>query len=78
MRSLLGSFSVVWTVGYVMANVLGMHYADAAPDAWRWLLASAGVPALCVLVLAATVKAMVDLQVWRKRRTLRGEGAAGQ
>ena len=34
--------------------------------------------ALCVLVLAATVKAMVDLQVWRKRRTLRREGIARQ
>lgn len=32
--------------------------------------------ALCALVLAATVKAMVDLQVWRKRRTLRGESVA--
>jgi len=31
--------------------------------------------ALCALVLAATVKAMVDLQVWRKRRTLRGESS---
>lgn len=49
--TLLGSFSVVWTVGYVVANVLGMHYADASPDAWRWLLASAGIPALIVLIL---------------------------
>jgi putative MFS transporter len=49
--TLLGSFSVVWTVGYVVANVLGMQYASAAPDAWRWLLASAGVPALIVLLL---------------------------
>lgn len=48
---LLGSFSVVWTVGYVIANVLGMHYADTTPDAWRWLLASAGLPALLVLLL---------------------------
>lgn len=32
--------------------------------------------ALCALVLAATVKAMVDLQVWRKRRTLRRESVA--
>lgn len=31
--------------------------------------------ALCALVLAATVKAMVDLQLWRKRRTLRGESS---
>ena len=27
---------------------------------------------LCALVLAATIKAMVDLRVWRKRGTLRG------
>ena len=49
--ALLGSFSVVWTIGYVVANVLGMQYADASPDAWRWLLASAGIPALIVLIL---------------------------
>ena len=34
--------------------------------------------ALCALVLAATVKVMVDLQVWRRRRTLRGESIAPQ
>jgi len=34
--------------------------------------------ALCALVLAATVKAMIDLQVWRRRRTLRGESVARQ
>ncbi|AXF01243.1 MFS transporter [Paraburkholderia hospita] len=49
--TLLGSFSVIWTIGYVVANVLGLCYADASPDAWRWLLASAGVPALAVLVM---------------------------
>ena len=32
--------------------------------------------ALCVLVLAATVKVMVDLRVWRKRKALRGESIA--
>jgi MFS transporter, putative metabolite transport protein len=48
--TLLGSFSVIWTIGYVAASVLGIHYANASPDAWRWLLASAGVPALAVLV----------------------------
>ena len=30
--------------------------------------------ALCVLVIAATIKVMADLRVWRKRGTLRGEG----
>lgn len=49
--TLLGSFSVIWTVGYVVANILGLEYANATPDAWRWLLASAGVPALIVLLL---------------------------
>jgi MYXO-CTERM domain-containing protein len=34
--------------------------------------------ALCALVLAATVKTMVDLRVWRKRKTLRGESIARQ
>lgn len=34
--------------------------------------------ALCVLVLAVTAKVMIDLQVWRKRRTLRGESGARQ
>nr|WP_232314005.1 MFS transporter [Ralstonia sp. A12] len=48
---LLGSFSVIWTVGYVIANVLGMAYAHATPDAWRWLLASAALPAAIILVL---------------------------
>ncbi|MCK1357735.1 ferric reductase-like transmembrane domain-containing protein [Bradyrhizobium sp. 199] len=33
---------------------------------------------LCAAVLAATIKVMVDLQVWRKRRTLRGESIARQ
>jgi MFS transporter, putative metabolite transport protein len=49
--ALLGSFSVVWTVGYVVANVLGLTYGESLPDAWRWLLASASVPAVIVLLL---------------------------
>jgi MFS transporter, putative metabolite transport protein len=48
---LLGSFSVIWTLGYVAANVIGMAFAHVSPDAWRWLLASAGLPAVIVLVL---------------------------
>ena len=34
--------------------------------------------ALCALVLAATAKVMVDLRVWRRRKTLRGESVARQ
>ncbi|GMO12204.1 MULTISPECIES: ferric reductase-like transmembrane domain-containing protein [Bradyrhizobium] len=33
---------------------------------------------LCAAVLAATIKAMIDLQVWRKRRALRGESVERQ
>ncbi|MBN3727117.1 MFS transporter [Burkholderia sp. Ac-20379] len=48
--ALLGSFSVIWTVGYVVANVLGLYYGEASPGAWRWLLASAALPAFVVLI----------------------------
>jgi len=34
--------------------------------------------ALCALVLAATIKVMADLRVWRKRTTSRGESRAGR
>jgi hypothetical protein len=34
--------------------------------------------ALCALVLAATIKVMVDLRVWRRRATSRGENLARQ
>ena len=34
--------------------------------------------ALCALVLAATIKVMADLRVWRKRGTLRAESIARQ
>jgi putative MFS transporter len=50
---LLGSFSVIWTVGYVAANILGMTYINASPDAWRWLLASAGMLMIGIIVSIA-------------------------
>ena len=34
--------------------------------------------ALCALVLAATIKVMADLRVWRKRATSRGESSVRQ
>jgi predicted ferric reductase len=34
--------------------------------------------ALCALVLAAFIKVMIDLRVWRRRATSRGESAARQ
>lgn len=48
---LLGSFSVIWTLGYVSATFVGHMMADFGPDAWRWLLASASLPAALIMLL---------------------------
>ncbi|EHT3679307.1 TPA: MFS transporter [Escherichia coli] len=48
---LLGAFSVVWTVGYVLASIAGHHFISESPEAWRWLLASAAMPALLITLL---------------------------
>ena len=48
---LLGSFSVVWTIGYVLASVMGHWLIQGQPDAWRLLLASAAAPALIITLL---------------------------
>ncbi|WP_205786898.1 MFS transporter [Specibacter cremeus] len=47
---MLASLTVLWTVGYVVANVLST-YANTGPDAWRWLLASGVIPAAIVLIV---------------------------
>lgn len=46
---LLGSFSVIWTFGYVAANIVGIYATSASPDAWKWMLASSAIPALIIL-----------------------------
>ncbi|PVZ81023.1 MFS transporter [Serratia sp. S1B] len=48
---LLGSFSVIWTFGYVAAGFMGHFLTELGPDTWRWLLASSAVPALVILLL---------------------------
>ena len=48
---LLGALSVVWTVGYVIANVIGVVLTSSSdPNVWRWMLASAAIPAFIVLI----------------------------
>ncbi|MEU9112283.1 MFS transporter [Streptomyces sp. NPDC048483] len=47
---LLGSLTVLWTVGYVLANVLG-SYLSLGDASSHWLLASAALPAALVLLL---------------------------
>ncbi|MRS14139.1 MFS transporter [Enterobacteriaceae bacterium RIT691] len=48
---LLGAFSVVWTLGYVLASVAGHTWINSDAEAWRWLLASAALPALAITLL---------------------------
>lgn len=47
---LLGSFSVIWTIGYVAASFSGHYLITQGPDAWRWLLASSALPALLIFL----------------------------
>lgn len=47
---LLGSFSVIWTFGYVVANFIGIYATNTTPDAWKWMLASSAIPAVIILI----------------------------
>ena len=47
---LLGSFSVIWTVGYVASTFVGTAMLSIGDDAWRWMLASSAVPAFLILI----------------------------
>lgn len=47
---MLSSLTVLWTVGYVVANVIGA-YVHLGDDTWRWLLASGVIPAVAVLLI---------------------------
>ncbi|RDK89449.1 MFS transporter [Enterobacillus tribolii] len=48
---LLGSFSVIWTLGYISASFMGHLLIGYGDDAWRWLLASASLPALLIMLM---------------------------
>ncbi|EFD0897400.1 MFS transporter [Escherichia coli] len=55
---LLGAFSVVWTVGYVLASIAGHHFISESPEAWRWLLASAATH--------KHIKTLFSSRYWRR------------
>lgn len=48
---LLSSLNVLWTVGYVLSNVVGYYFEKMGPESWRWMLVSAVIPAVIVLVM---------------------------
>ncbi|MFE5428886.1 MFS transporter [Peribacillus simplex] len=49
--SLLASINVVWTLGYVASNFVGHYLGQGGSDSWRWMLVSAAIPAVVVLIL---------------------------
>ncbi|CAF1292465.1 unnamed protein product [Didymodactylos carnosus] len=48
--SILGSFSVIWTVGYVCSTLIGYLLINKNSRIWRWMLVSAVLPAIIVLI----------------------------
>jgi putative MFS transporter len=42
----LSLMGVAWAVGYALAYIVGMALDGTGPGAWRWILASAAIPAL--------------------------------
>lgn len=50
--AILGSFSVVWTFGYVLATFIAKFVIelDLGQDTWRYLLASTAIPAAIILI----------------------------
>ena len=48
---LMACLNAVWTIGYVVAYVVGYLLRDLGPDSWRWMLASSAVPAVVILCL---------------------------
>ncbi|MFJ8259421.1 MFS transporter [Peribacillus asahii] len=49
--SLLASLNVLWTLGYVASNFVGHYLGQIGSDSWRWMLVSATIPAIVVLIL---------------------------
>lgn len=50
-RGRLGStLQIAWNIGYMIAFLIGFLITTANPDAWRWVLLSAAVPAIICLI----------------------------
>ncbi|MFI9387226.1 MFS transporter [Kutzneria sp. NPDC052558] len=48
---LLALGPAMWTVGYVVAMLVGSLMSGLGPDAWRWILVTSAVPSLVLLIL---------------------------
>ncbi|WP_158842835.1 MFS transporter [Saccharothrix deserti] len=48
---LLGALVVMWFVGAAAAYVVGQLLLNTGPDGWRWMLASAAIPGIIIVLL---------------------------
>ncbi len=69
---MLALLSVMWTVGYTLAFIIGALLKSTVPDPWRWILASGAVPAGLIFLVRLKIP---ESPLWL---TQRGKSAAAQ
>ncbi|MBN3809179.1 MFS transporter [Paraburkholderia sp. Ac-20347] len=70
---LLSVLAAAWAAGYVGAYIAGFAMRDIGPDAWRFMLAASGVPALLILPFRLIVP---ESPMWLMKRGRRAEALA--
>jgi predicted ferric reductase len=74
----LGLRPRTWRIAHTLLAIVIVAATVAHAILIEGTMETVSKAALCVLVLAATIKVMADLRVWRKQATLRGERIARQ
>jgi hypothetical protein len=77
-RRRLGLAPRTWRIGHMLLAVVIVAGSVVHGLLVEGTMETMSKAALCALVLAAAIKAMVDRRVWRKGVTTRGESFAGQ
>jgi predicted ferric reductase len=78
LRRRLGLRPQTWRIAHMLLAVVIVVGSVVHGMLIEGAMETVSKAALCALVLAATMKVMADLRVWRKRATSRGEGTARQ
>jgi predicted ferric reductase len=78
LRRRLGMRPRTWRIAHTMLAIVIVVGSVVHSILIEGTMETVSKAALCALVLAATIKVMADLRVWRKRATLRGESTARQ
>jgi predicted ferric reductase len=78
LRRRLGLRPRTWRIAHTLLAVVIVVGTVAHGLLIEGAMETASKAALCALVLAATIKVMADLRVWRKRATSRAENVARQ